>query len=80
MARITVNLAPADVKKQGPSFDMPIALSILVASDQLSIIENLSDTLILGEFSLGAQVRSVNGVLAMVIGAQEKGIKRVDST
>jgi len=77
VARITVNLAPADIKKQGPSFDLPIALSILAAGDQLSIIEDLSDTLILGELSLGGQVRPINGVLAMVIGAQEKGIKRV---
>ncbi len=77
VARITVNLAPADIKKQGPSFDLPIALSILVAGDQLTIVDDLSNTLILGELSLGGQIRSVNGVLAMVIGAQEKGIKRV---
>lgn len=77
VARITVNLAPADVKKQGPSFDLPIALSLLQASNQLKPDKDLSDTLVLGELSLDGSLRSVNGALAMVISAQQQGIKKV---
>jgi magnesium chelatase family protein len=76
MRRITINLAPADIKKEGPSFDLPIAVGILVASDQLSG-DILKDTVIVGELSLDGSVRSVSGVLPIALSAREAGIKRL---
>lgn len=73
--RITVNLAPADKKKEGAVFDLPILISILTASKQLSF--NASDSAFLGEVSLDGQVRAVNGVLAMVITAKQNGIRNI---
>ncbi len=74
--RITVNLAPADIKKEGTHFDLPIALGILEASKQLKI-KNPLDTVFLGELSLGGDLRRVNGVLPMAISAYQNGIKRI---
>ena len=74
--RITVNLAPADVKKEGAYFDLPIALGILVASEQLSFEKN-EETVFMGELSLDGEIRNVNGVLPMVISAFQSGKKRV---
>lgn len=73
--RITINLAPADKKKEGAVYDLPILLSILKASDQLKC--NTEDSIFLGELSLDGKVRAVNGVLAMVITARQNGIKKV---
>jgi len=73
--RITVNLAPADLPKMGPSYDLPIALGILVASGQLKA--DLKDALVLGELSLDGSLRHTNGVLAMAILAKEKKFKRI---
>lgn len=74
--RITVNLAPADIKKEGAYFDLPIALGILLASDQLSF-ERGTETVFMGELSLDGELRKVNGVLPMVISAYQSGMKRV---
>ncbi|MBO4323309.1 MAG: YifB family Mg chelatase-like AAA ATPase, partial [Clostridia bacterium] len=73
--KITVNLAPADVKKEGAGLDLPIALGIIRASAQLSS-EPAADTVILGELSLDGGVRGVNGVLPILISAKAKGFKR----
>lgn len=73
--RITVNLAPADKKKEGAVYDLPILISILIASKQLEA--NVCDCAFLGEVSLDGQVRSINGVLAMVITAKQNGIKDI---
>ncbi len=73
--RITVNLAPADKKKEGAVYDLPILISILIASKQLDA--NVCDCAFLGEVSLDGQVRSINGVLAMVITAKQNGIKDI---
>lgn len=73
--RITVNLAPADLPKEGPSFDLPIALGILIASEQL--IADISDTLVVGELSLDGSLRSTHGVLAYAILAKSLGLKRM---
>ena len=70
--RITVNLAPADLKKEGPSYDLPIALGILLASGQISA--DLSDTLLLGELSLDGSLRHTHGVLPMVALGVEHGL------
>ncbi len=74
--RITVNLAPADVRKAGPAFDLPIALGLLVASGQMSG-ENLEGAVFLGEMSLDGLVRPITGVLPAAIGARDRGIKRL---
>ena len=73
--RITVNLAPADKKKEGAVYDLPILISILIASGQLEA--NAKDCAFLGEVSLDGQVRSINGVLAMVITAKQNGIRDI---
>lgn len=73
--RITVNLAPADLPKMGPSYDLPIALGILIASGQLK--PDLKDALVLGELSLDGSLRHTNGVLAMALLAKEKKFKRI---
>lgn len=73
--RITINLAPADKKKEGAVYDLPILLSILMASDQLKT--DICDSIFLGEVSLDGNVRSVNGILAMAITASQNGIKNV---
>lgn len=74
MRRITVNLAPADLKKIGPTYDLPIAIGILVSSGQINI--DTTDTLFLGELSLDGGVRHLHGILPMVAMAQGKGVKR----
>ncbi len=70
--RITVNLAPADLKKEGPGFDLPIAVSVLCASGQLPPVPR--DALFLGELSLNGQVRAVPGVLPISVAAKKAGI------
>ena len=72
--RITVNLAPADTKKEGASFDLPIALGILAAGGLFSA-PLPDDTLITGELSLDGSVRPVNGVLPMVYDGFIRGVK-----
>ncbi len=73
--RITVNLAPADKKKEGAVYDLPILVSILIASKQLEC--DTRDCAFLGEVSLDGQVRSINGVLAMAITAKQNGIRDI---
>ncbi|HNS38494.1 MAG TPA: magnesium chelatase domain-containing protein, partial [Anaerolineaceae bacterium] len=74
--RVTVNLAPASVRKEGPSYDLPIALGILMAAGQLPVMA-LEDALVIGELSLDGSVRHVRGVLPMAAVARDKGIRRV---
>ena len=73
--KITVNLAPGDLRKEGPAYDLPIAVGILLASEQLSAA--LDRTLFLGELSLDGTVRHTDGILAMVSVGRREGIKRV---
>ncbi len=75
LGRITVNLAPADKRKEGTLYDLPVLVALLVASSQLKAF--LDDSAFLGEVSLDGRVRSVNGVLAMAIFAKKQGIKRL---
>ncbi|GCF09476.1 YifB family Mg chelatase-like AAA ATPase [Dictyobacter arantiisoli] len=75
--RITVNLAPADLRKEGPVYDLPIAIGILLASEQVVKHEQIEGALFLGELSLDGSVRHTNGVLPMVSLAREKHIKTV---
>lgn len=74
--RITVNLAPANVKKQGPVFDLPIAISLLCASGELPQ-EAFANTLIIGELSLDGSIRRVPGVLAVALLARRAGIASI---
>jgi magnesium chelatase family protein len=74
--RVTVNLAPADVKKEGSSFDLPIALSILGANGDLRS-EELHDTLTVGELSLDGRVRPIKGALPIAVAARKNGVKRL---
>ena len=76
IARLTVNLAPADQKKEGPAFDLPIAVAVLMASGQMASLD-LQDTLLMGELSLDGSLQPVRGALPMVISASEQGIKKV---
>ena len=73
--RITVNLAPADIRKEGPLYDLPVLLSLLAASGQLS--GNLGNSAFLGELSLFGELRPVNGVLSMCLKAKQAGIQKV---
>lgn len=74
--KITVNLAPADIKKTGPSFDLPIALGIL--QEECKIDQGILDeTLVVGELALDGAVRAVQAVLPTVIFAKEKWYKRI---
>lgn len=73
--RITVNLAPADLPKEGPSYDLPIALGILLASGQLQA--DVNDALFSGELSLDGKVRTINGSLVQTIMAKDKNLKRL---
>ncbi|MFY9379219.1 MAG: magnesium chelatase domain-containing protein, partial [Acutalibacteraceae bacterium] len=75
VSRITVNLAPADFKKEGPIYDLPILIALLLASKQLSF--KTDGCAFLGEVSLSGEVRRINGVLPMVIKAKEFGIKNI---
>lgn len=76
MKRITINLAPADVRKEGPSFDLPIAIGILAATCQVDS-DFTKDCVIIGELSLDGAVRNVSGVLPIALNAKEKKIKRM---
>src|SRR5919206_4045957 len=73
--KTTINLAPADVRKEGASFDLPIALGILGANGDLGGAEGLPELLSVGELSLDARVRAVRGALPIAIRAREAGIK-----
>ncbi len=71
MRRIPVNLAPADLKKAGPSYDLPIAVGILLSSGQVNV--SLGGTIFLGELSLDGSLRHTTGILAMVSVARQQG-------
>ncbi len=73
MRKIVINLTPADLRKEGPSFDLPISVGILAASEQVSA-DLLGDYLFLGEVSLDGSLRPVAGVLPIAATAQKMGI------
>lgn len=78
--KIVVNLAPANIRKEGSRFDLPIALGILIANgniENLYLDEFLSETIFIGELSLDGSVEKVNGVLPICIEAKKLGIKRI---
>ena len=71
---LVINLAPTDIKKTGPAFDLPIAIGILAASDQIVNSTVLTDYLMMGELSLNGALQPIKGVLAMAIYAKEAGL------
>lgn len=73
--KITVNLAPADTKKEGPIFDLSIAVGILTASNQINF-NKIKDFVFIGELSLDGSLRRVNGVLPILISARKAGFKK----
>ncbi len=75
VSRITLNLAPADIRKEGPIYDLPILVALLCASGQLG--GDIVDSTFVGELSLSGEVRLVNGALAMAIHAKKAGFKRL---
>src|SRR4030095_1121919 len=72
MGRTTINLAPADVKKEGPSFDLPIAIGMLAASEQLET-DQLDNFVMVGELALTGALRPVKGVLPIALRARQEG-------
>jgi magnesium chelatase family protein len=74
--RITINLAPADIKKEGPSFDLPIALGMLAAENDIKP-DLLSRACVLGELALSGAVRKVRGVLPITLAARDAGRKAI---
>ncbi len=74
--RVTINLAPADLRKVGPVYDLPIAVGLMAVSDQVPL-DQLENTLFIGELSLDGALRHIDGVLPMAHMAQEMGIRTV---
>lgn len=72
--KAVINLAPADLKKEGTQFDLPIAIATLAGTGQLK--ESFDDYVFLGELSLSGEIRAVNGILPAVIGGKDAGIKK----
>lgn len=73
--RITVNISPADIRKEGSAYDLPIAIGVLVSLEKLEE-EVLKDTLFIGELGLDGEIKPVKGILPIMIMAKEHGIKR----
>ena len=74
--KIVINLAPADIKKEGSGFDLPMAVGVLAANGDINF-ESLEDVGFLGELSLDGSLRSVNGVLPITLGLKKAGIKKI---
>lgn len=74
LGKVTVNLAPADIRKEGPAYDLPIALGVLLASN--NVFGDVDDAVFIGELSLDGSLRHTNGILPMVALAASKGMKR----
>lgn len=75
--KVVVNLAPADLKKQGPRFDLPIALGILHATGQIILPPNRGKIIFLGELGFTGELRPISGVLPSTSGAQKKGFEEI---
>lgn len=73
--KVVVNMAPADIRKEGSAYDLPIALCVLEASEQIAPVKSLQDYVIMGELSLDGQLRPIKGVLPIAIEARKRGFK-----
>lgn len=74
--RIVINLSPADTKKEGAIYDLPMAISILIANGDLEV-KDLSKTILVGELSLDGKINKINGAFPISLEASKKGIKRI---
>lgn len=74
--KVVINLAPADLKKEGSGYDLPMAIGILTANGDIDITK-FDNTALMGELSLDGSVRPVNGILPIVLGLKEQGVTRV---
>ena len=74
--KITINMAPADIRKEGSSYDLPLAIAILAASEQVSV-DLLDKYVIMGELSLDGSINPIKGALPIAIRASEEGFKGV---
>lgn len=74
--KITINMAPADLRKEGSAYDLSIAIGILAASDQI-LAENIQDYIIMGELSLDGSLQPIKGILPIAIQAREEGFKGI---
>jgi len=75
--RLTINLAPADMKKEGPAFDLPMAVGILLAGEQFDKVPDFFESIFIGELALDGKLRHINGVLPIAMFAVERGYKRI---
>lgn len=75
--KITINMAPADLRKEGAAYDLTVAIAMLAASEQIQPIISLEEYLIMGELSLDGQLRPVKGMLPMAVEAQNRGLKGI---
>src|SRR3569832_255025 len=73
--KIVVNLAPADIKKSGTAFDLPIAMGILSATEEIKNAEAIERYIIMGELSLDGEIRPIKGALPIAIQARKEGFK-----
>lgn len=74
--KILINLAPADTKKEGTMYDLPIAIAMLIANEEISLLE-LDKTIFIGELSLDGKIKKVNGIFPMCVEAKKIGIQKV---
>ncbi len=74
--RYIINMAPADLKKEGAAYDLPLAIAILALTERLPL-ERLRDTMIMGELSLDGHIRPIHGILPMTIAAKKEGFKNI---
>lgn len=75
VSRVTINLAPADIRKEGPIYDLPVLIAVLKATGQLQC--DTDDRAFIGELSLSGEVRHINGVLPMVLQARKAGFREI---
>jgi len=75
--KITVNLAPADLKKQGPAYDLPMAVSILLTTHQIELDDEWDAQLFIGELALDGKLRPVTGVLSICLETKKRGLKKI---
>jgi magnesium chelatase family protein len=73
--QVVINMAPADIRKEGSAYDLPLAMGILAASEQIAGVEKLSEYLIMGELSLDGSLQPIKGALPIAIQAKEEGFK-----
>ncbi|MGL4908922.1 MAG: magnesium chelatase domain-containing protein, partial [Bacteroidales bacterium] len=73
--QVVINMAPADIRKEGSAYDLPIAIGILAASEQINGADELSKYLIMGELSLDGSLQPIKGALPIAIQAREEGFK-----